>query len=44
MQEEVPAHNLSSTVLLDLCRQSLQEFKEEGEEEGEVQMLAERRP
>ena len=43
--EDFPAHTLSSTVLLDLCRQSLKELKEEEEEEEEeVQMLADSLP
>ena len=48
MQELLPAHSRSNTVLLDLCRQSvndLEELEEEEEEEEEVvQMLEESLP
>ena len=42
MQEDFPAHIRSSTVLLDLCRQSLKELEEL--EVLEVQILEDSRP
>ena len=47
VQELLPAHSRSNTVLLDLCRQSvneLEELEEEEEEEEVVQMLEESLP
>ena len=44
VQELLPAHSRSNTVLLDLCRQSVNDLEELEEEEEVVQMLEESLP